>query len=384
MKPDEFTKDLETKSLAPTFNESGKEDTATEFFDHMSWGAKTSADDPQGTQIGKYTLIEKLGEGGFGTVWRAEQQQPVRREVAVKILKLGMDSREIVARFAQERQALAIMEHPGIAKVLDAGVSDTGRPYFVMELVRGVPLNQFCNTERLDTQDRLRLFIQVCNAVHHAHLKGIIHRDLKPGNILVSKSDAGIQPKVIDFGIAKATTSILPDMSMQTRVGQFMGTPAYMSPEQAEGLVNDLDMRSDVYSLDADRLDEATVVLDEAKRVGGDGKSADNSLGVAHAKLELARGNLQEAERIAREDLEDRKKESRQPSIIQVEAMQTLAAIHARQGDLDSAKNLLNEAMTILRPSENPTSIMLKSVQRDLEKLEKEKLEKEKLEKPST
>ncbi|MCU0708135.1 MAG: serine/threonine-protein kinase [Pirellula sp.] len=858
MNPDEFAKDIETKSLAPTANEPGKDETATQFFDEMSWGAKTSIDDTQGTQIGKYTLLEKLGEGGFGTVWRAEQRQPVQREVAVKILKLGMDSREIVARFAQERQALAIMEHPGIAKVLDAGVSDTGRPYFVMELVRGVPLSQFCNSERLDTQDRIRLFIQVCKAVHHAHLKGIIHRDLKPGNILVTKSDAGIQPKVIDFGIAKATTNILPDMSMQTRVGQFMGTPAYMSPEQAEGLVDDLDMRSDVYSLGAvlyeimtgelpfyasgearlsydelrrriceqvpqkpstrlramkddrlqkladqratdtkrivstlrgdldwivmkalekdrerrydtahdlaedldrhlsnrpvlacppstsyvvrrfvarnrlavasasmiaatmigalilsttlffneqrarkeadnqsirskemvtilkdmilaagpsvaqgrdtslmkdilaatakrietqfadkpelelevrqllsqayqdigefqlghamqsrvleltkqvhsdqpekiadamlnqsmaleaidelsqaealvreaiemrlkihpipwhriaqdrellawilvrqgdfvaaevearkslteypsdvdgaakfrsqalmtlgtnlmktaqftegesvhrealqiyrdlfdkphpmvvtalnnmchmlcevgkfdevemlakealelqelldgtpigvctdslnkalavvhfhrgnhdqaiaclktaidaatkvygadhrftndkrsllaqyllevNRLDEATAVLEEAKRVGGDGKSADNSLGVAQAKLELARGNLQEAERIAREDLEARKKESLQPSIIQVEAIQTLAAIYARQGHIDSAKKLLHEAISILRPSENPTSVMLKGVQRDLEKLEKEKLDK--------
>ncbi len=210
-----------------------------------------SQDGTPGDQFGNYRLVERLGEGGFGTVWRAEQSAPVQREVALKILKSGMDSREVVARFAQERQALAVMDHPGIAKVLDAGIAATGRPYFVMELVRGSPINVYCDERQLGTGARLNLFIHVCLAVQHAHQKGVIHRDLKPSNILVCDLDAGAQPKVIDFGIAKATAQPLTDVSLHTQVGQFMGTPAYMSPEQADGLVNDLDTRADVYSLGA-------------------------------------------------------------------------------------------------------------------------------------
>lgn len=205
--------------------------------------------DAPGSVLGNYTLVERLGEGGFGTVWKANQVAPVQRTVALKLLKPGMDSREIVSRFAQERQALAVMDHPGIAKVLDAGTTPGGRPFFVMELVRGQPFNSYCDERHLSTRDRLQLFIQVCLAVQHAHQKGVIHRDLKSSNILVCDTDEGPQPKVIDFGIAKAVSQPLTDDSLMTQAGQFIGTPAYMSPEQAEGLWIDLDTRSDVYSL---------------------------------------------------------------------------------------------------------------------------------------
>jgi WD40 repeat protein len=202
-----------------------------------------------GLLIGRYKLLEKLGEGGFGTVWLAEQKEPVRRKVALKIIKLGMDTKQVVARFEAERQALAMMDHPNIAKVLDAGTTDTGRPYFVMELVRGVPLTQFCDEQQMATRNRLELFVKVCQAVQHAHQKGIIHRDLKPSNILVTLHDEVAVPKVIDFGIAKATQQDLTEKTIHTQFQQFIGTPAYMSPEQAEMSGLDVDTRSDIYSL---------------------------------------------------------------------------------------------------------------------------------------
>ncbi len=200
-------------------------------------------------EIGPYRLLEPLGEGGFGVVYLAEQMHPVRRHVALKILKPGMDSAAVLARFEAERQALALMEHPGIAKVLDAGQTPQGRPYFAMELVRGIPITEYCDLHRLSTPERLGLFIEVCQAVHHAHQKGIIHRDLKPTNILVALQDNTPMPKVIDFGIAKATTGTLAGLTAHTAHGQFIGTPEYMSPEQAQSAGVDIDTRTDVYSL---------------------------------------------------------------------------------------------------------------------------------------
>jgi eukaryotic-like serine/threonine-protein kinase len=202
-----------------------------------------------GAVIGRYKLLEKLGEGGFGAVWAAEQREPVRRRVALKIIKLGMDTRQVVARFEAERQALALMDHPNIAKVLDAGTTDTGRPFFVMELVRGIPITKYCDHEKLGTKDRLDLFIKVCQAIQHAHQKGIIHRDIKPSNIMVTLHDGVPVPKVIDFGIAKATQQELTELTIYTQHHQFIGTPAYMSPEQAEMSGLDIDTRSDIYSL---------------------------------------------------------------------------------------------------------------------------------------
>ena len=202
-----------------------------------------------GDRIDRYKLLEKIGEGGCGTVYMAEQEEPVRRRVALKIIKLGMDTRSVVARFEAERQALALMDHPNIAKVLDGGATPTGRPYFVMELVRGVPITEFCDEARFSTEARLRLFVQVCQAVQHAHQKGIIHRDLKPSNILVTVNDGAAVPKVIDFGIAKATGQRLTDKTLFTQFHSFIGTPAYISPEQAEMSSVDIDTRSDIYSL---------------------------------------------------------------------------------------------------------------------------------------
>jgi serine/threonine protein kinase/WD40 repeat protein len=202
-----------------------------------------------GTTIGHYKLREKIGEGGCGVVYVAEQEQPVRRRVALKIIKLGMDTRSVVARFEAERQALAMMDHPNIAKVIDAGTTDTGRPYFVMELVRGVKLTDYCDQHGLTVAARLDLFVKICRAVQHAHQKGIIHRDLKPSNILVTLHDGVPVPKIIDFGIAKATEGRLTDLTVYTQLHQFIGTPAYMSPEQAEMSGLDIDTRSDIYSL---------------------------------------------------------------------------------------------------------------------------------------
>ena len=202
-----------------------------------------------GTQIGPYKLLEQIGEGGMGVVYMAEQKKPVRRLVALKIVKPGMDSRQVIARFDAERQALAMMEHPNIARIIDAGTTELGRPYFVMELVRGIPINEFCDQKRLTLRERLELFLQVCLAVQHAHQKGIIHRDLKPTNVLVTMLDVQAVPKVIDFGIAKAFGPQLTDHTQVTGFAQFVGTPQYMSPEQAEMNQFGVDTRSDVYSL---------------------------------------------------------------------------------------------------------------------------------------
>jgi hypothetical protein len=202
-----------------------------------------------GDVIGRYKIREKLGEGGCGVVYVAEQFEPVRRRVALKVIKLGMDTKSVMARFEAERQALAMMDHPNIAKVLDAGATETGRPYFVMELVRGIRITDYCDQNHLNTNERLELFTQVCHAVQHAHQKGVIHRDLKPSNILVTLHDGVPMPKVIDFGIAKATEGRLTDLTVYTELNQFIGTPAYMSPEQAEMSGLDIDTRSDIYSL---------------------------------------------------------------------------------------------------------------------------------------
>ena len=244
--------------------------------------------DPVGERIGRYKLLQKIGEGGCGVVYMAEQEEPVRRRVALKVIKLGMDTRSVIARFEAERQALAMMDHPNIAKVLDAGATDgvssstgvaAGRPYFVMELVRGIRITDYCDQHNLPTEERLRLFVEVCQAIQHAHQKGVIHRDIKPSNILVTLHDGRPVPKVIDFGIAKATEQRLTDKTLFTEFHAFIGTPAYMSPEQAEMSGLDIDTRSDIYSLgvllyelltgttpfDATTLAEAG--LDECRRI---------------------------------------------------------------------------------------------------------------------
>lgn len=202
-----------------------------------------------GQQLGPYRLLGEIGRGGMGRVFKAEQTEPVVRKVAVKVIKAGMDTEQVIARFEAERQALALMDHPNIARVLDAGAAPDGRPYFVMELVAGRPISQFCDRHKLTTQQRLKLFIQVCHAVQHAHQKGIIHRDLKPSNVLVSMVDGEPQTKVIDFGLAKATQSRLTEKTLFTAIGQMVGTPSYMSPEQADPGAMDVDTRTDVYSL---------------------------------------------------------------------------------------------------------------------------------------
>ena len=207
------------------------------------------------TQIGVYKLLQQIGEGGMGVVWMAEQSEPIRRRVALKVIKAGMDSRQVIARFDAERQALSLMDHPNIARVLDAGATAPtedgypGRPYFVMELVKGVPITKYCDDKRLGLRERLELFLPVCQAIQHAHQKGIIHRDVKPSNVLVALYDGRPVPKVIDFGVAKATVQKLTEKTMFTEFGQVIGTLEYMSPEQAELNQLDIDTRTDIYSL---------------------------------------------------------------------------------------------------------------------------------------
>jgi serine/threonine protein kinase/tetratricopeptide (TPR) repeat protein len=212
-------------------------------------GTAAPSPDDSGAVIGNYRLVERIGEGGFGVVYAAEQTQPIRRQVAIKIVKPGMDSRRIIARFETERQALAVMDHPGIARVLDAGTTDAGRPYFVMEMVRGLPITRYCDQERLTPRQRLELFVPVCEAVQHAHQKGVIHRDLKPSNILVALYDGRPVPKVIDFGVARAMSLRPVDQEAVTEIGGIIGTLEYMAPEQAEPNSVDIDTRADVYSL---------------------------------------------------------------------------------------------------------------------------------------
>ena len=254
------------------------------FLDAPAAGPTMSLPSPQemegpGTVIGPYKLLEQIGEGGMGIVYMAEQTQPVRRKVALKVIKPGMDTKQVIARFEAERQALAMMDHPNIAKVLDAGATESGRPYFVMELVRGVPITEYCDQHRLPINKRLDLFMQVCQAVQHAHQKGIIHRDIKPTNVLVTALDGAPLPRVIDFGIAKATGQSLTDKTLFTGFAQLIGTPLYMSPEQAELSAVDVDTRSDIYSLGVllyelltgttpfDQDTFRTAALDEVRRI---------------------------------------------------------------------------------------------------------------------
>jgi non-specific serine/threonine protein kinase/serine/threonine-protein kinase len=199
--------------------------------------------------LGNYRLLQKLGEGGMGEVWQAEQLQPVQRQVALKLIKRGMDSEQVLARFETERQALALMDHPAIAKVFDAGTTERGRPFFVMELVHGVPITTYCDRHRKSVRERLELFVDVCEAIRHAHQKAVIHRDIKPSNILITESDGRPVPKIIDFGVAKATAKRLTERTLFTEFGELVGTPEYMSPEQAELTGENIDIRTDVYSL---------------------------------------------------------------------------------------------------------------------------------------
>ncbi|MBV8728240.1 MAG: serine/threonine protein kinase, partial [Acidobacteriia bacterium] len=199
--------------------------------------------------FGRYQIIRPIGEGGMGTVYLAEQREPIRRRVALKVVKLGMDTSQVLARFGNERQALAMMEHPNIARIFDAGATAKGRPYFVMEYIEGVPITKYCDDKRLTIVQRLELFLAVCRAVQHAHHKGVIHRDLKPSNVLVTEQEGTPVPKVIDFGIAKATDQWAVEKTLLTQFGQMVGTPEYASPEQAEMVTGEVNERSDLYSL---------------------------------------------------------------------------------------------------------------------------------------
>ncbi len=257
-----------------------------------------------GTSIGPYKPLEQIGEGGFGTVYMAQQDIPIRRRVALKVIKPGMDSKQVIARFESERQALAVMDHPNIARVIDAGTASSGRPFFIMELVRGDPITKFCDQRRVALRERLRLFQDVCSAVEHAHQKGIIHRDIKPSNVLVTVCDDKPVVKVIDFGIAKATTGPLTDKTLFTEFRQLLGTPLYMSPEQAEQSGVDVDTRTDIYSLgvllyemltgrtpiDPKRLSTAGWM--EVQRMILDEEPSKPSVLVASLRLDASQGSL--------------------------------------------------------------------------------------------
>jgi serine/threonine protein kinase len=267
-------------------------------------------EEPLGSRIGRYKLVRKLGEGGCGVVYLAEQEEPVRRQVALKIIKLGMETKSVIARFEAERQALAMMDHPNIARVYDAGATDRGPPYFVMELVCGIRITEYCDRHRLDLRQRLDLFVQICHAIQHAHQKGIVHGDIKPSNIMVAEHDGIADAKVIDFGISKATEARLTDRTIFTNYAQLIGTPAYMSPEQAAMGGVDIDTRSDIYSLG--------VLLYELLA----GKTPFDS-------KELLAGGLDEMRRILKE------KEPPRPSVrlAALPASELAATATARQAD---------------------------------------------------
>jgi serine/threonine protein kinase/tetratricopeptide (TPR) repeat protein len=241
---------LETPAAVRAIEGGAPGDTGEAQTDDGGEGKRTpGSSTPSARQIGPYRLLQRIGEGGMGEVWLAQQISPVQRLVALKLVKLGMDTRQVIARFEAERQALAVMEHPAIAKVFDAGETPAGRPYFVMEYVKGEPITAYCDRQRLTTAERIGLFLKVCEGVQHAHQKGIIHRDLKPSNILVETRDGQVLPRIIDFGVAKATAQRLTEKTLVTDLGAMIGTPEYMSPEQAEVSATDVDTRTDVYSL---------------------------------------------------------------------------------------------------------------------------------------
>src|SRR5271154_2504498 len=290
----------------------GGYDSGIETVDTVTAGVSDDDD------FGRYHILRTLGEGGMGTVYLAEQREPIRRLVALKVIKLGMDTGQVLARFANERQALAIMDHPNIARIFDAGATRRGRPYFVMEYIEGLPITQYCDRNRIAIGQRLDLFLAVCRAVQHAHQKGIIHRDLKPSNVLVTEQEGAPVPKVIDFGIAKATDQWAVETTLLTQFGQMVGTPEYASPEQAEVMTGDVDESSDVYSLG--------VILYELL-VGA----------VPHDSASMRQAGLAEMLRIIRE--EEAPSLSRKLTTMGAEAADIAAR---RQTDLTSLRRLVD------------------------------------------